>query len=112
VTTRVSDTLPHPQPDEFPEVRAFVEETRERYGLRCLERVPGPLREGLWALQQRHPHLRGCVTGRRSTDPHASCEGHFTEASSGWPPLVRVAPILRWSYGQVLSFAPFRFPFC
>ena len=96
------------EPDEFEEVRSFVEQVRVRHDLRRLERVPGPLREGLWELHRRHPLLRACVTGRRSTDPYAEREGHFTEASAGWPPLVRVAPILRWSYQQVLSFCLFQ----
>ncbi len=101
------------EPDEFDEVRQFVEETRVRHRLRNLLRLPAPLKEGLWQLHRQQPHVRAFVTGRRSTDPFASHETHFTEASPGWPPLLRVAPILSWSYSQVWRFiASRRLPVC
>ena len=40
--------------------------------------------------------------GTRQGDPGAKfMNGHFSPSTPGWPPIMRVCPILNWEYEQV-----------
>ena len=90
--------------DEFDEVREFVSCVCARLSLSRLSLVRASVKDGLWALTRAHPQLRAFFTGRRRSDPHAAAESHFTAASPGWPALVRVAPVINWSYTQIWAY--------
>jgi FAD synthetase len=89
--------------EEFPEVTAFLAEVEKEYSL-SLVTVRGSVQAGLWALHASHPAVRFWFLGRRSSDPYAASESHLTPCSAGWPPVIRVAPILHWTYGQVWDY--------
>ena len=97
----------------FEEALAFIRATEERLGIKVRE-VEGGVRQGLWSEHRRRPEVKAWLTGRRASDPHAYLEGHFTPCSDGWPPLMRVAPLLNWSYSHVwaLLAGPAGVPYC
>jgi 3'-phosphoadenosine 5'-phosphosulfate sulfotransferase (PAPS reductase)/FAD synthetase len=43
-----------------------------------------------------------CVT--RRGDPNADGQEYFCPSSAGWPPFMRINPILDWSYADVWGF--------
>ena len=91
---------------ELPEVAAFMASTEARYGF-ATEVLDG-FHAGLAQLVARPEaagRVRGVLMGTRRGDPDApSLCGPFSPTSPGWPPVMRVCPILDWSYGQVWAF--------
>jgi len=45
--------------------------------------------------------VNAILMGNRSTDPFSSQLGTFTMTDEGWPQVMRVFPLLDWSYGEV-----------
>lgn len=115
------------QTDEFPEEarfvakcaarcvaqkRAFLQRTSwshiissNRYPL-DLHTHAGPMRPALTAFHQAHPHIRAVCVGSRSTDPYC---GHLTpqhpcDVDQGWPPLMRINPLLSWRHADIWLF--------
>lgn len=94
-------------PDEFPEITAFVEGARIHYNLpsQGWHLIPATsVKQGLELFKERAPHIRMFFHGRRSTDPYAHLESEFTPSTKGWPEFMRVAPILSWDYHTVWQF--------
>eukprot|EP00949_MAST-11_sp_MAST-11-sp1_P000716 g716.t1 len=89
--------------DEFEEEVTFVEETFAKYNLR--RRV---IRDGFRVGMENIIHkdgVRAVIMGTRDTDPDASTlDGPFYPSTEGWPPFMRVNPILEWSYSDVWDF--------
>lgn len=48
--------------------------------------------------------VKAIVLGTRESDPNAVGQGFFCPSSEGWPPFMRVNPILDWSYRDVWDF--------
>jgi FAD synthetase len=102
------------EPD-FPEVGRFIAATEAALGFRS-ERFSG-FKAGLLELVARPEdggRLRGVLMGTRGADPAGAylC-GPFSPTSPGWPPVMRVNPILGWSYKQVWAFLRgVPLPFC
>jgi FAD synthetase len=100
---------------EFPEVASFISATEAAFGFAC-EAFSG-FKSGLSELVARPEgggRLRGVLMGTRASDPAGAflC-GPFSPTSPGWPPVMRVNPILGWSYGQVWAFLRgVPLPFC
>ena len=91
---------------EFPEIAAFVHETDQRFGLR-LRRLQGSFKERLEELVAGAcgaPPMRGVVLGTREGDPNAPDQSLFCPSSDGWPPFMRVNPVLDWTYREVWDF--------
>ncbi|RLN68834.1 hypothetical protein BBJ28_00002710 [Nothophytophthora sp. Chile5] len=88
--------------DQFPEVREFTEQCTTQYALSChvykCSFVEG-VKDILEKLQ-----IKGVYMGVRGGDPHTEDLEHFSPSSPGWPPFLRVNPILRWTYADVWSF--------
>jgi len=98
--------------DPFPEMERFVEETRKRYDLE-LWTVPGPIHDGLTKVLQEHPDIKAILMGTRRSDPHAANLEAFQMTDKGWPSVMRVSPILDWSYQQVWTFLrQLSLPYC
>lgn len=87
----------------FGEVIEFVEASREIYNLEILK-VPRPMKEGLEQLLSDHSEIKASVLGTRTGDPKASSQKKFSPTDPGWPTLMRVNPILEWSYGDIWAF--------
>lgn len=98
--------------DVFPAVTQFVQESLSLYNLKLLV-YRGQIKSGLFNLHQAHPNIKAILMGTRSTDPYSSHLEPFTPCDPGWPPLVRVLPILNWKYSQVWTFLKeFNVPYC
>lgn len=88
--------------DEFDEVTTFVENTQKKYNLKLIY-IHKNIKEGLTEICQNYPELKTFIIGYRNTDPYAPLEP-FSPTSNGWPNLIRVSPILDWTYKQVWDF--------
>ncbi|CAI9097958.1 OLC1v1034485C2 [Oldenlandia corymbosa var. corymbosa] len=86
----------------FPEINSFTYETAERYGLQ-MEIIRLDFKSGLEALLKAKP-IRAIFLGVRIGDPTAVGQEQFSPSSPGWPPFMRVNPILDWSYRDVWAF--------
>ncbi|KAM3288185.1 hypothetical protein P3S67_021615 [Capsicum chacoense] len=84
----------------FPEINSFTYETHvcKKYNLQmdilCLD-----FKSGLEALLKANP-IRAIFLGVRIGDPTAVGQEQFSPSSPGWPPFMRVNPILDWSYSM------------
>ncbi|KAJ8683224.1 hypothetical protein QAD02_019016 [Eretmocerus hayati] len=89
--------------DAFPEVEEFVEKAASYYGLELVRR-DGSIRDALESLLKEKPELKACLLGTRKNDPGAHSLEPFAPTDEGWPHIMRVSPILHWSYSQVWQF--------
>ncbi|KAF9511454.1 hypothetical protein BS47DRAFT_1469919 [Hydnum rufescens UP504] len=57
--------------------------------------------------------VRAMLVGTRRGDPHGGSLGFATPTDSDWPKLLRVHPIINWSYHDVWKFLfKFSVPYC
>ena len=134
---------PPPPPGDFREVAAFVRATDAAYNLgvdyltdrdfkRGLERYCRGGRGGegggggaaaaataaaataAAAMTTPTPApIAAILLGTRRGDPNAEGQDHFCPSSRGWPPFLRVNPVLDWGYGDVWRFLRLgRLPYC
>lgn len=95
--------IQEPDGEEFPEVHAFVEQTKALLDLESIEVGSGDLRKGLESIVSLHPEVQAIFMGTRSTDPNAGWMDYFCRTSPGWPQVDLVAPILRMTYSELWS---------
>uniref|UniRef100_A0ACD5VDI8 Uncharacterized protein n=1 Tax=Avena sativa TaxID=4498 RepID=A0ACD5VDI8_AVESA len=89
-------------PCAFPEINSFTYETVSTYGL-PLETIRLDFKSGLEGLLK-NKTTKAIFIGTRIGDPNAVGQEQFSPSSPGWPPFMRVNPILDWSYRDVWSF--------
>eukprot|EP00878_Enallax_costatus_P028716 GHUV01031051.1.p1 GENE.GHUV01031051.1~~GHUV01031051.1.p1 ORF type:complete len:571 (+),score=152.40 GHUV01031051.1:434-2146(+) len=98
--------------DDFPEVREFVRETDIAYGLKTHFLTHHDFKAGLEEFLQ-EAGTAAIVLGTRRGDPNAEGQEYFCPSSAGWPPFMRINPILDWSYADVWGFLKAcRLPYC
>ncbi|XP_019059686.1 PREDICTED: FAD synthase isoform X2 [Tarenaya hassleriana] len=95
-------TIYFESPSAFPEINGFTYDTAETYNLQ-LDIIRQDFKSGLEALLKANP-IRAIFLGVRIGDPTAVGQEQFSPSSPGWPPFMRVNPILDWSYRDVWSF--------
>ncbi|XP_022767281.1 uncharacterized protein LOC111311815 isoform X2 [Durio zibethinus] len=86
----------------FPEINTFTYDTAKTYGLQ-MDIIRTDFKSGLEALLKAKP-IRAIFLGVRIGDPTAVGQEQFSPSSPGWPPFMRVNPILDWSYRDVWAF--------
>ncbi|GJD09251.1 FAD synthase [Galdieria sulphuraria] len=97
--------------DYFEQVELFVKAMRERYHLNLILQEGGFL-QGLKIIVEER-NMKSFTMGTRRSDPDGKHLEHFTPSSQGWPPFMRVNPILSWSYGEVWKFLlSLKLPYC
>lgn len=64
--------------------------------------LTGDFKRGLETLVE--SGIQAIILGTRSGDPNAPGQEKFCPSSAGWPPFMRVNPVLDWSYHDVWSF--------
>ncbi|XP_058797456.1 FAD synthase-like isoform X2 [Phymastichus coffea] len=99
--------------DAFPEVDAFVGEAASYYGFELIS-MDGLIREALSKLLERErPGLKAVLMGTRKNDPGAHSLDTFAPTDPSWPSIMRVFPIISWSYSQVWDFLiNHKVPYC
>ncbi|KAK0181886.1 hypothetical protein PV327_000070 [Microctonus hyperodae] len=89
--------------DPFPEVDAFVKKASQYYGIKLI-RKKKPMKTAVAALLDENKQFKASIMGIRRDDPGADKLEPFKYTDPGWPKLMRVSPILDWSYNQVWKF--------
>eukprot|EP00850_Spirogloea_muscicola_P019537 SM000193S05161 [mRNA] locus=s193:21577:27166:- [translate_table: standard] len=98
-------------PDAFPEINAFTLATAREYNLE-LDVLRLDFKAGLEVLLREKP-IKAIFLGTRLSDPNAVGQEVFAPSSAGWPPFMRVNPILNWSYRDIWAFVlACRAPYC
>ncbi|KAK4776805.1 hypothetical protein SAY86_005493 [Trapa natans] len=83
----------------------------EKYGL-IVDVIRTDFKSGLESLIKKKP-VRAIFLGVRIGDPTAVGQEQFSPSSPGWPPFMRVNPILDWSYRDVWAFLlTCKVPYC
>ncbi|XP_057438284.1 uncharacterized protein LOC130730322 isoform X2 [Lotus japonicus] len=95
-------TIYFESPCAFPEINSFTYDTAATYGLQ-IDTIRLDFKSGLEALLKEMP-IRAIFLGVRIGDPTAVGQEQFSPSSPGWPPFMRVNPILDWSYRDVWAF--------
>ncbi|XP_061345765.1 uncharacterized protein LOC133291511 [Gastrolobium bilobum] len=95
-------TIYFESPCAFPEINSFTYDTAATYGLQ-IDTIRLDFKSGLEALLKDKP-IRAIFLGVRIGDPTAVGQEQFSPSSPGWPPFMRVNPILDWSYRDVWAF--------
>lgn len=85
-------------PNEFPEVLAFLDETAASIGVGIL-RIAASYKAGMQELVDRYS-VRVVLMGVRRCDPYMADLGYFEPSSPSWPAFMRSNPIIDWSYGE------------
>ncbi|KAF4525213.1 hypothetical protein B566_EDAN014353, partial [Ephemera danica] len=87
-------------PEPFSEVEDFVRCAVSRYQLDLIQYDEG-IKDAVQHMMQQHPKVKAVLMGNRRSDPHSSNLKPFQMTDPGWPQLMRVFPILEWSYQDV-----------
>ncbi|KAI6383554.1 hypothetical protein MCOR25_000011 [Pyricularia grisea] len=87
----------------FAEVDAFVDRTSAEYHL-AVERIAQPMKPALHTYLAARPAVRAVFVGTRRTDPHGESLTHFDATDPGWPPFMRVHPVIDWHYAEIWAF--------
>jgi len=87
----------------FPQVEEFMKEAAIRYNLNVMT-YSGCIREALAKFKADFPKVKVILMGQRSTDPRGVGLRHWTPTDADWPAMMRVCPILEWSYSDVWAF--------
>ncbi|KAI1002148.1 hypothetical protein K3495_g6055 [Podosphaera aphanis] len=99
-------------PDPFPEVDAFIDDSVTRYPIQ-LARYALPMKDALACYLSDYPSVQAVFVGTRRTDPHGQKLSHFDHTDDGWPPFMRVHPIIDWHYAEIWAFIRFlEIPYC
>ncbi|CAA0829719.1 phosphoadenosine phosphosulfate (PAPS) reductase family protein [Striga hermonthica] len=95
-------TIYFESPSTFPEINSFTYDIASIYNLQ-MEISHLDFKSGLEALFKAKP-IRAIFLGVRIGDPTAVGQEQFSPSSPGWPPFMRVNPILDWSYRWICKF--------
>eukprot|EP00499_Haloplacidia_sp_CaronLabIsolate_P000984 CAMPEP_0196799150 /NCGR_PEP_ID=MMETSP1104-20130614/39496_1 /TAXON_ID=33652 /ORGANISM="Cafeteria sp., Strain Caron Lab Isolate" /LENGTH=721 /DNA_ID=CAMNT_0042169559 /DNA_START=18 /DNA_END=2183 /DNA_ORIENTATION=+ len=88
--------------DDFDEIMEFTREAAAENEMKLLW-YKCSYREGLQRLMD-ETGATAVLMGTRKSDPHAASLSPFTPTSAGWPPMMRVNPVLHWDYELIWDF--------
>eukprot|EP01132_Coremiostelium_polycephalum_P003163 gene3163-3961_t len=98
-------------PNSFPQVDMFTEKCSKIYNLN-LSYISSGIKEGLEDQVSKH-NIKAIFVGIRHTDPYCQHLKPFSPTDPGWPPFIRVNPILEWDYNNIWDFIKlFNVPYC
>eukprot|EP01134_Creolimax_fragrantissima_P001601 CFRG1601T1 len=87
----------------FKEIQEFVDSCANRFNL-DLVTTDGSIKQGLSQMLERHPDIKAVIIGSRHTDPFYENMKELQMTDHNWPQVMRVHPILQWSYSDVWEF--------
>ena len=87
-------------PQTFVEIDDFVTDCSTRYNL-DVERIALPMKPAFAQYLDRHWNVKAVLVGTRRTDPHGGSLTHFDPTDHGWPPFMRVHPVIEWHYWEI-----------
>mmetsp|Transcript_43878 Transcript_43878/g.85832 ORF Transcript_43878/g.85832 Transcript_43878/m.85832 type:complete len:267 (-) Transcript_43878:247-1047(-) len=97
--------------EEFEEVKTFMSETQQEHKYNVVE-LDGSFQQGLEKLIS-DTGVKAILMGQRRIDPAGSSLDVVCYSDPGWPQIIRVNPILDWTYHQVWSFLrDLNLPYC
>jgi FAD synthetase len=85
--------------DPFQAVEDFIAKTVEKYSLQ-LFKYHDSLKKSLELFLSEN-ECNACLMGTRSTDPYSDKLKTFQQTDQGWPAVMRIHPLLDWSYKDV-----------
>ncbi|CAK1603880.1 unnamed protein product [Parnassius mnemosyne] len=98
--------------DPFKEIENFVKQIETHYGINLIV-TEGVLKEALQKITENDKNLKACLMGTRRTDPYSENLKFMQYTDPGWPRILRVSPLLNWSYHQIWSYIlQHRVPYC
>lgn len=97
----------------FKEIEDFIHQSASRYNVHLIIR-DGPIRPSLEALVKEEGRgWKACLMGVRRNDPNCKNLNYMQETDEGWPRLVRVSPILDWTFQDVWTYLrELHVPYC
>lgn len=87
----------------FKEVEDFVAQCKQNYPLKMIEQA-GSIKPVLESVCSERPKFKAVLMGVRRTDPQGRNLKCLQETDPGWPPLLRVNPILDWTFADVWNY--------
>ncbi|KAK9882595.1 hypothetical protein WA026_022223 [Henosepilachna vigintioctopunctata] len=90
-------------PKPFMEQEEFVDECQELYSLNII-RHQMDIKTALKTILGEHSNLKACLMGTRRTDPFSKNLGDFQMTDPDYPEVMRVSPLLNWSYFQIWNY--------
>eukprot|EP00047_Mylnosiga_fluctuans_P008351 m.6898 g.6898 ORF g.6898 m.6898 type:complete len:327 (+) comp2146_c0_seq1:110-1090(+) len=97
------------QPNEFPEINAFIDLLVERYKLNIMY-ITEDFKAGV-ARILKETSIKAIFLGTRAGDPYTHQLETFSPSDDDWPAFMRVHPIIKWTYPQVWAYLRDR-PYC
>ncbi|XP_068630328.1 uncharacterized protein [Battus philenor] len=96
----------------FKEIEDFVEEIEKHYRIKLLVEE-GDMKQALRRITEGDKKLKACLMGTRRTDPYSENLKFMQKTDTDWPQILRVSPLLNWSYHQIWSYIlNRRVPYC
>lgn len=89
--------------DEFPEMNKYIAEVQNywKHDLTILE--TSSLKEGLDKIVGKYG-MRAIFLGIRKSDPEGKKTKSFAPTTPGWPPAMRIMPLLDWDYKDIWKY--------
>ena len=87
----------------FSEVDSFMDVTISRYNLSNTV-FDGPMKPALAKMLEEDPSVVATILGVRQGDPGSQYLDNFSPTDGDWPKVIRVNPILAWTYKDIWAF--------
>lgn len=96
----------------FKEVEDFIYEAAQRYNLQLITE-DGPLQKGIQKIVNSKKDFKVSILGIRRSDPCGGGLSHIQKTDKGWGNLIRVSPLLDWSYQDIWTYLrELNVPYC
>uniref|UniRef100_A0A131XLF0 FAD synthase n=1 Tax=Hyalomma excavatum TaxID=257692 RepID=A0A131XLF0_9ACAR len=97
----------------WPDTISFIQNSAKLYNCELTTITEGSYKVALQHYLASKPNVKAFLLGNRSTDPGGDKLKPFTPTDEGWPQVMRVFPVLDWSYKDVWDFIrDLSIPYC